>query len=357
MTERFEALAENNLTPVVRGPKEWMCACPFCDSETALQFNIEKGLFTCFRCGEGGNAKKLLKKLGKNYTDPAVSVQFLQDAMSRLKLKNKHKHDEPTILDENYLLRFGGPLHEYWDNRRFTAATAREWGLGYDPISDRCTIAYRNPDGDLLGVIYRRLDDQFPRYIYPKGFNRTSSLFGSWKISAGTNTRVVLSEGATDCLRITQAGFDALAQFGSSTHRSQAKLLAQLGITQITCFFDYDEAGKKAEEKAQEILQEFILKKVIWDTTKYCWHKKLCSCGNHTWRTIADCKKKVLCRCNRRHEMDPGKLSDKEIASMIKHAVLMGGKKDGRQESANRSKRYNNTSNRRGRRITRPTKN
>lgn len=327
ITQRFEAIAEQYLTVVLRGPVEYMCACPLCDGDASLQFNTEKGLWTCFRCGQGGTAERLVKLIGGTYSDPAVSVEVLQTALDRLKTSFKD-YKPQTILEDSYLLRFEGDSpNGYWKSRGFNAATRENWGLGFDPILDRCTIAYRNTDGQLLGVIQRRLDNDFPRYIYPKGFDRGGNLFGSWKISASRGDEVALVEGSTDCIALGRFGITAVAQYGSSITARQIRLLKRLGINSIILFYDFDEAGRKAEQQALENLSGFFVYKVMWDESKYCWHKKLCGCSLHTWKTINQCKKKLFCQCGLKHDMDPGKLTEKEIKFMVGSSVLVGKRK------------------------------
>jgi hypothetical protein len=265
--------------------------------------------------------------IGGTYTDPVVSIEILQQALDGFK-KRSRASEEVRVLDENYLARFKGDSpNGYWQSRRFTAETQAKWGLGYDPIEDRCTIAFRDSSGNLLGVIQRRMDNEFPRYLYPKGFDRLGSLFGSWEIATSESDSIALTEGSTDAIRVNQTGYPAVAQYGSTIGPRQVKLLRKLGVREITLFYDYDEAGRKAEQQALEVLDGFIVYRVVWDESKYCWHLKLCGCGQHDWKSIAFCKNKKMCKCGRKHEMDPGKLKDKEIKKMIAGRVLAGKRK------------------------------
>lgn len=331
-SQTFEALAEKYLDIVLRGPVECMARCPLCDGEASLQFNIEKGLWVCFRCGQGGTAKRLVSLIGGSYTDPYVSVEVLQGALDHLRTINNIKG--PRHLDESYLARFEGDSPDgYWEARGFAADTRRKWGMGYDSLSGRCTIAYRNPGGQVLGVIQRRLDNEFPRYIYPKGFDRSGSLYGSWEVSHGKSSTGVIVEGSTDAIRLDAAGVtNPLAQFGSSITTGQIRLLRRLGIRKVILFYDYDEAGRKAEQQALESLTGFLCYSVQWDEKKYCWTKHKCGCPQrvmdwetkHNWTTISQCPNKLFCKCGRKHGYDPGKLSDTEITTMISHPKLEG---------------------------------
>lgn len=360
---KYEAVAERWLTPVLRSGDEWMCACPFCGGGHNLQFNTNKGLWICFRCEKKGTAQSLVTALGGSYTNPAHNVEMVRESLNALrkKIKAQRKGLGDEILPENYLARFAGKPHEYWTKRRkFTKSTLREWELGYDPIGPRLwnaekqswekvgpcvTLPYRTPDGDLLGVISRRLGDGFPRYIYPKGFDRKGALFGSWKLEEidGNIRRAVLVEGSTDAVRIHQVGFHTAAQYGSSLHPRQVRLLKRLGVNEIVLFYDYDPSGLKATRQALTVLDGFIVRSVQWDKERYCWHGKLCDCGDgHSPMEIGSCPKKKRCRCGREHDVDPGdwkRLSDSTVETMVEEAPLVGRPEWEHRSSSTRRRR------------------
>lgn len=322
---RFEQIAERWLVPVIRGSNEFMCECPFCAGKSSLQFNIDNGLWVCFRCDAKGNSKSLVKRMGGTYSDPAVSVEAIRKHMDRIRLLRKEKRATP-ILDETTLRRYEFDDSYWTEVRGFSDRAVAKWKLGYDPISDRNTIPYRDEDGNLLGVIQRLKDPDIDiRYIYPDGFDRKHSLFGSWAV-AGLH-KCGLVEGSTDVIALDDADRPAAGQYGSSIAAPQVRLLHRLGIREVVLFYDYDEAGRKAEERSREVMEGFILRSVVWDESKYCWHRKLCGCGQHDWRSIAKCQKKRLCTCGRKHEMDPGSLKIKERREMYDNAVLVGSKR------------------------------
>lgn len=362
MTERFQAVAERWLTPVLRSGDEWMCACPFCGGGHNLQFSIRKGLWICFKCESKGTAQQLVTRLGGSYTNPSHSTDMIRESLGQLRknIKARRKGSEVDALPENYLARFAGKPNEYWTRRRkFTKSTISEWDLGYDPIGPRLwnaetqswekvgpcvTLPYRTPEGDLLGVIHRRLGDGFPRYIYPKGFDRKGTLFGSWKLEeiGGNIRRAVLVEGSTDAIRVHQVGFHTAAQYGSSLHPRQVRLLRRLGVNEIVLFYDYDASGRKATHQALTVLDGFIVRSVEWDTERFCWHGKLCNCGQgHSPLDLGHCKRKTPCRCGREHDVDPGdwrRLSDATVEKMVDEAPLVGRPEWEQQSSSRRKK-------------------
>lgn len=344
MSYQFEEIAERYLDIGTRTGTEWMCFCPFHENSgsPAMQFNVEKGLFVCFGCGEGGSAKKLVKKFGGIYSDPIASIEVLKKSLERL-TRPDEQPNEP--LPDSYLARFATRRpHKFWkEDRGFSTGAVKRWGLGYDPISDRATIPFRDSDGALRGVIYRRLDDQFPRYIYPKSFDRLGSLFGSWRIVEEGDKEAAIVEGGLDTVKVDQSGIASVAQYGSSIASGQVQLLRRIGIRRVTLFYDYDFGGRKAEAQAVKALKGFLVSKVVWDTDKYCWHEKLCRTGEHSPMEILKCPKeeRKYCRCGRKHGMDPGKLSTSTIQQMYDSAVLIGRREE-EWSSTRRSARRNN---------------
>lgn len=246
---RYEEVANKYLSVAARSGPEWMTNCPGCSGSDCLQFNVEKGLFNCFSCGFKGTAKTLVRKMGEVWSEPGASVEVLQMKLDALVNPTVLRRSDP--IPEATLLRYGRVPHRYWIKRGFTRETIKAFDLGYDALSSCCTIPYRSPEGSLLGVILRRTDGEFPKYRYPKGFDRAGSLFGSWKIDG---PEVALVEGSLDAISCWQAGVPALAQYGSSISRGQIKLLLRLGIRRVVLMYDNDAAGHKAVEVAHEML-------------------------------------------------------------------------------------------------------
>jgi DNA primase len=309
---RFEKWAETYLNVTLRGGSEWMAVCPLHDDRGAsLQINVNKGLWVCFGCQQGGTVKSLSNRLGVNYADPSVPVADLRSALERATTP-----PEPSIepLPESYLKRFGIEMHPYWEGRGFTEETIDRFDLGYDFMKDQLTIPYRTPEGDLLGVIRRRLTNEFPRYLYPKGFDRTGSLFASWEAVQ----HVGLVEGSLDAVMNFQNGLPSLGVYGSSVNERQVRLLRRLGVKRVTLFFDYDDAGLKAFKQVPEDLDGFIVDQVWWDEEKYCWHReKRCKCRGPN-KTPHDCK------CGRIHQPDPGSINKPEFDTLMESRKLCG---------------------------------
>jgi hypothetical protein len=250
MSAKYESFADKHLSVVNRSGDEYMVRCVVHDDANAsMQFNVESGLWLCFGCGAAGNIRSLERELGIRATEDAAD---LGDVYAKLDaLKNPDAPILP-VKDEMYLRRYQIPTRYWTDERGFEPRTIAAFDLGYDPVGDfmgpYVTIPIRNVNGGLLGVIKRYLaKDAELRYRYPKGFKRSENLFGSWMVEKDpTAHTVVLTEGAIDAMKVWQAGFPAMAIYGSSLSKTQVRLLNRLGVQKVVLLFDNDKAGWKA---------------------------------------------------------------------------------------------------------------
>lgn len=248
--QKYQKFADKYLDVVTANDVEAMVRCLFHnESNASMQFNLETGLYICFGCKSAGNIRTIEKHLG------LVSGVYLDDVSDvRKKLKALKESNVPgeKILDDSELKRFKFPT-KYWEDRGFTPETVEMFELGNSPISDDygkfVTIPLRNDRGELLGVIKRYLGENVElRYRYPKGFKRSINLFASWKVAEDQDIdTVILTEGSIDAIKCWQAGYPALAIYGSSVSSKQIAALKELGIKNVVLFFDNDKAGKECE--------------------------------------------------------------------------------------------------------------
>lgn len=332
-TNQYSALMLQHLDVVVEGVEENQCECPFCGGEKSLGFNDVKGLWNCFKCGEGGGAKMLVELLEGNYREPDVDLEQVSAQLRSLK---SDPSEPPRVLHDGYLLRYRGHhgAHKLWRARGFDESVCERFELGYDPLAEALTLPYRDPaTGQLSGIIFRSTAPVVDgsRYKFPAGFARNRSLYGSWLVdrpSSDKSSALVLAEGPTDAVRTDQAGHPAVAQYGSSIGAGQIRLLHRLEVRNLVLFYDYDRAGLRATEKSLLLAEEFFVEKVRWDRQVYCWHSKVCGCrraSKDTWlehtASPALCFRMRECRCGRIHEPDPCSLDLKEIDRMLGKTV------------------------------------
>lgn len=267
-TYKYASLIEKHFQVVLKSGPEWMCRCVWHDDGNAsLQVNVEKGLYLCFagNCGARGNIRSLERFLGIRFDNEVVDVQDIRDRLDAL----KRPVERQVVLAESTLNRYRMPT-DYWGpcptprhrdctgrpgckhHRWFTPETIKAFDLGSDPLNDCVTIPVRTVGGDLIGIIKRYLDpDAELRYRYPKGFKRSLNLFGSWLVEQDPDAHtVVLVEGALDAITVWQAGYPAMAVYGSSLSAAQVRLLKRLGIVRVVLAFDNDAAGRKCAQSA-----------------------------------------------------------------------------------------------------------
>lgn len=245
---RYETFADKHLSIVQRSGPEAMARCLFHDDGNAsMQFNMEKGLFICFSgsCGARGTVKKIERELGLRVVEDELDISDIRRKLQLLKT-------EPTVelrpLPESVLDRYNFPT-TYWTKiRGFSPATVKAFDLGADPLGEYVTIPIRNMQGELLGVIKRFFDSEL-KYKYPKGFKRSLNLFASWMVEQDVDAHtVVLVEGSVDAMKLWEAGYPAMAVYGSSLSATQVRILRRLGVQKVILFFDNDGPGHKATE-------------------------------------------------------------------------------------------------------------
>ena len=71
--------------------------------------------------------------------------------------------------------------------------------------------------------------------------------------------------GSLDAVAVWQAGYPAVAQFGSSISKEQIALLRRLGISRVTLFYDNDKAGQQATLSAVPMLRDFLVNVVNYN--------------------------------------------------------------------------------------------
>lgn len=206
--------------------------CPVHDDHQAsASVNPAKGLWVCYACGARGTTEGVWE---------AEDTRFADDVEELL-------GHEQRIYSERWLDQFdAGPVHPYWLGR-FAEATCRHFRLGYDHSRGAPVYPMRDNAGRVLGVVRRSLLDYGPKYLYPRGVNKSQLLFN---YSPAQVRRVDLVEGAADAMACWEVGYGedyaVFGLYGSMLHPAQIALLHRTGATQIGLLLDNDDAGRKA---------------------------------------------------------------------------------------------------------------
>lgn len=311
---------ERNMDVRGHSGDEYDVLCPSHDDGNAsMRVNVEKGVAFCHGCGVGYPMTKLARVVGASYSGDRTELDMV-DLLRKLDTLRSQGKEAPSQLfrPESDLDRYAFPT-SYWTDpikrdgtggRGFTEETVSSFDLGYDPLNDIATIPVRNVHGRLMGFTRRFLDPGADRrYKDPKGFDKGHNLFGSWFAANDPRSTVVLCEGPLDAIKIWQAGWCAMAQYGSNLTGSQIKLVRQMGFVSIILFYDNDAAGYKVSGSA-----------LGW-TTKEANGKKIV-----TYDPEHDLRRSFVVKRVQYQNVsatDPGGMSDDDINRLASDAKLV----------------------------------
>ncbi len=313
------------------GRDQLKICCPFHDDKNpSCGFNTKKKVFNCFSCGEKGNILDFVAQM-EGY-DPAKPRELRKAALfavetfgidggtredenssqpkaksRRQKARNGQKRgaepskkaDQPdpsiskaTPRPEAHTAREEGvnaPLtfelkldgnHSFLRDRKVAKEVVEEFGLGYakrGSMKGRVCFPIHNEAGELIAYAGRWADDDLPadtpRYLLPKGFEKSRVLFNLNRVSAERarlsregqelDDCVVVVEGYWSVLRLHPLGVPVVACFGDSLSPEQVELLVAEGFAKAMLIFDGDEGGRTGTEHALSVLARRMFTKTI----------------------------------------------------------------------------------------------
>lgn len=251
--------------------QEYVAQCAF-HGETGspnLEINTRTGLWHCWVCGERGNLPRLVMLTqGVTYKDAIDVISEYSSMLDIVSLRKRGLAQLDTILRPPVhrlkaidITRYRKGKSWWWFNGipfgRFNRETVRRFYLGYDGVSKRAVIPIR-ANNKWVGIIRRAVNqDQRPRYLYSKNFDRRHVLYGLPYIPKEMDS-VVVVEGAKDALRSYQYGLDNfVATLGTGLTGEQLALIEDR-FDEVTVFCDNDAPGHVAQFKMCQDLAERI---------------------------------------------------------------------------------------------------
>lgn len=251
----YARMVEAHFDVQIRTGDEWMVRCGWHENTgtPSMQVNVRTGMFLCFNptCSVRGGPKKLTAFCHEKFIDAEVDVSEIIARLNMLEAQSSSEHLAPRVMSESMVSRYKFPT-DYWTNRGFTQVTQDAFDMGYDPIHNNPTIALRALDGSLTGFLRRDMSpDAVVKYRNPKHYKKSHNLFGAWMAYKCSSDLVVVCEGPTDAIKVWQAGFCAVAQYGSQISPEQVRLIRRMGFGQVVLFYDNDAAGKHADAAAR----------------------------------------------------------------------------------------------------------
>ena len=291
--------------------------CPFHNEKTpSFSVSPEKQIYHCFGCGKGGGVVNFIMEM-ENLSFPEA-VRFLADRAGMTVPEDGQDQELPRLRKRMLALnkeaarwfhaRLSEPAGEkaaaYLAKRRISRKTAVNFGLGYAPegwdnllkamgdlgygseeliraglatrgkkagsaydkFRDRLIFPVLDVRGEVLGFSGRALEDgQEPKYLNSPEtlvFSKRRSLYGIHRAKNSKRGSILLVEGNIDLVTLHQAGFDnAVASMGTALTTEQTRLISRFAKEIVLCY-DNDPAGRKATERALDILKdsEFTVK-------------------------------------------------------------------------------------------------
>lgn len=284
--------------------------CPFHSEKTASFYLYPgNGSFYCFGCGAGGDVITFIR-LAERF-DYIEAIRFLaqragmempkeneNDNSHRLKILIYEINRVSAAFYHNTLYSSEGEnALKYLLLRGLEKNTIKHFGLGYSPplgyallkhlrekgykendiisanlafegrMSGRPVDRFRarvmfpiiDHRGNVVAFGGRILDDSKPKYLNTSdtlAFKKSENLFALNFAKSHTEGKIILSEGYMDVIALHQAGLqNTVATLGTALTDGQAKLIARYTNEVVICY-DSDEAGRKASDRAIEILRK-----------------------------------------------------------------------------------------------------
>lgn len=297
-----------------KGNNYWGC-CPFHNEKTpSFCVNVQKGIFKCFGCGEGGDAISFLMKINNQSFNDVIkdlAVQFgieLPSFSGNIKSDTDEKQKVKDLLKkvceyyhENILTKIEAKKAlNYLENRGIDKEIINAYKLGYSPKSyndlqnkfkseytpdimekaglviktekgdyidrfrHRIMIPIRDEKGEVIAFGARAIEEgQNPKYLNSPDtilYNKSRILYGInvAKDKIIEDDYVVIMEGYFDVISAQAAGLkNTVASCGTALTVDHIRLIAKYSKSRkIYLAFDTDEAGLKATQRSTEVIKE-----------------------------------------------------------------------------------------------------
>ena len=297
-----------------KGQNYWGC-CPFHNEKTpSFSVNVQKGIFKCFGCGEGGDAISFLMKINnQSFSDVIkdLAVQFgieLPTSHANSKQYTEDKDKVKNLLDKacdyyhNNLMTMpeAKKALEYLQKRGITQEIIETYKLGYSAkgytdfqkqfksdytpdVMEKAGLVVKTEKGDIVDRFRHRImipirdeksnviafgaraieEGQNPKYLNSPDtllYNKSRILYG---IDVAKNKMieddyVVIMEGYFDVISAQAAGLkNAVASCGTALTVDHIKLIAKYSKSRkIYLSFDTDAAGLKATKRSTDVIKE-----------------------------------------------------------------------------------------------------
>jgi len=331
-----EVISQNDIVDVIgeyvslkKSGRNYMGLCPFHREKTpSFCVSMDKQIFKCFGCSEGGNVISFVMKVENlefwdaiellaerahidterfevktYYNNKMESKKDLKDTLFKI---NKevglyyHNNLVEILKEEKSLIK------DYIIKRKLDARTINKFGIGYangkEPLYDHLIklgfskkdilasgIVIQNSNGRVYDRFYSRLifpifdirdrtiafggrvlDKSLPKYVNsPENeiYHKGKMLYALNFAKREKLDNIIIVEGYMDAIALQKSGFtNAVASLGTALTESQARLIKKY-TDNVIIGYDQDGAGQDATLRGMDILvsQKLNVKVLILD--------------------------------------------------------------------------------------------
>lgn len=277
--------------------KNYKATCPFHPEKTPSFFVApEKGIYHCFGCGKSGNVFTFIMEYNNITFSDAVKLLGekagikIEFTGTETEYENLYKTNKfaAELYHSILLNNKESPAWKWIKNRQLQDSTIEKFMLGYAPaeskliekaktsgitikdlqavglinngretFKNKIIFPIKNRWGKVLGFGTRVLDNSEPKYINSMEspvFKKGNILYGLYEADRFIKDEIILVEGYMDLITLQQAEINnVVASMGTSLTPAQARLL-KLYTNRVFVLYDGDESGRKAAERAIDIL-------------------------------------------------------------------------------------------------------
>lgn len=256
MTENKEyilsILSRFGFQKIRRSRNGYTALCKFHDNTNTPAFSIsDKGLWMCFSCGEKGNLKQLITRLGGDLSDWREVVKLLgAQTAPQKQIKVAKSFNGVMPPDFKTYTQIGRVPPVILDRLKWE--TIEYFGLGASEIDknkDRCIIPVRYRGKNVCYHGRALNDDMVPKYYNSPGVDIKEFLFNYDECESGEE--VIVTEGAFNAMSMWEKGFPhTVATFGTKFTSSQVNKIFKLAPSSIVICFDRDTRAERPGQKA-----------------------------------------------------------------------------------------------------------
>lgn len=267
--------------------------CPICDSGNgphhSAAFTVAGSHWVCYACDRHGDVFDLVGLIdgiddrAEQLSSVAAWAGLAQDEEESARLTPRRVQrgardgrpspkvteealSEGRRKEEKYLLTMRGNVSdpaatEYLLGRGLSEDEIAAFGLGYDPSRRRVIIPW---EGSPYYHIDRSVDGATPKYTKPRSEDvGPQPLYDPSALEAPA---LFLVEGALDALAVRACGFKAVA-LGGTGGRSAVEAISSRNFKgTVIVMLDSDEAGKRASEEVEGLLDKVGIAHVVAET-------------------------------------------------------------------------------------------